>query len=97
LNDLFALGGAFRLKLTKRFALLSEYYYVFKPENSRPKSEFQNSLAFGLEWFTFGHSFTINLTNSGGLGESQFIPYTNEKWTNGQFRFGFCVGRKFTF
>lgn len=97
LNDLFALGGAFRLKLTKRFALLSEYYYVFKPENSRPKSEFQNSLAFGLEWFTFGHSFTINLTNSGGLGEAQFIPYTNEKWSNGQFRFGFCVGRKFTF
>jgi hypothetical protein len=96
LNNLFALGGAIRLKLTKRFALLSEYYYVFTPENFRPKNDYQNSLAFGLEWFTFGHSFTINLTNSGGLGEAQFIPYTNENWLKGQFRFGFCVGRKFT-
>ncbi|MFM7472292.1 MAG: DUF5777 family beta-barrel protein [Crocinitomicaceae bacterium] len=37
----------------------------------------------------------LNFTNSGGLGETQFIPYTLEKISNGQFRFGFCVGRKF--
>ncbi len=96
-NDLFALGGAFRVKLFKRFAVLGEYYHVFKSKNVRPDDYYKNSLAFGLEWFTFGHSFTINLTNSGGLGENQFIPYTSENWLNGQFRFGFCVGRKFSF
>jgi hypothetical protein len=48
-----------------------------------------------LEWFTFGHNFTVNFTNSGGLGETQFIPYTTENWLKGQFRFGFCVARKF--
>lgn len=97
MNDLFALGGAFRVKLFRRFALLGEYYHVFKSADYRPSSQFKNSLAFGLEWFTFGHSFTINLTNSAGLGEAQFIPYTNENWLKGQFRFGFCVGRKFSF
>jgi hypothetical protein len=70
---------------------------VFKSGDFRPSEQFKNSLAFGLEWFTFGHSFTINLTNSGGLGEAQFIPYTTENWLKGKFRFGFCVGRKFSF
>jgi hypothetical protein len=97
MNDLFALGGAFRVKLFKRFAVLGEYYHVFKSSDLRPNDKYKNSLAFGLEWFTFGHSFTINLTNSGGLGEAQFIPYTSENWLKGQFRFGFCVGRKFSF
>ena len=97
MNDLFALGGAFRVKLFKRFAVLGEYYHVFKSGDFRSSEQFKNSLAFGLEWFTFGHSFTINLTNSGGLGEAQFIPYTTENWLKGQFRFGFCVGRKFSF
>jgi hypothetical protein len=97
MNDVFALGGACRVKLFKRFAVIGEYYHVFKTNDLRPDDTYKNSLAFGLEWFTFGHSFTINLTNSGGLGEAQFIPYTNENWLKGQFRFGFCVGRKFSF
>lgn len=97
INDIFALGGAFRVKLFKRFALLGEYYHVFNTSGLRPSDSYKNSLAVALEWFTFGHSFTINLTNSGGLGEAQFIPYTTENWLKGQFRFGFCVGRKFSF
>ncbi|MFY7945087.1 MAG: DUF5777 family beta-barrel protein [Crocinitomicaceae bacterium] len=97
MNDIFALGGAFRVKLFKRFALLGEYYHVFNTSDLRPSDSYKNSLAVALEWFTFGHSFTINLTNSGGLGEAQFIPYTSENWLKGQFRFGFCVGRKFSF
>jgi hypothetical protein len=52
-------------------------------------------MAIALEWQTFGHNFTINFTNSGGLGETQFIPYTYENISKGQFRFGFCVARKF--
>jgi hypothetical protein len=97
MNDIFALGGAFRVKLFKRFALLGEYYHVFNTSGLRPSDSYKNSLAVALEWFTFGHSFTINLTNSSGLGEAQFIPYTTENWLKGQFRFGFCVGRKFSF
>lgn len=97
MNDIFALGGAMRLKLTRRFAIIGEYYHVFHANDLRPTTDYKNSLGIALEWFTFGHNFTINLTNSGGLGEAQFIPNTYESWSKGQFRFGFCVGRKFSF
>lgn len=95
MNSLFALGGAFRLKLNHKFAIIGEYYHAFHSENSRPSDIFKQSVALALEWQTFGHNFTINITNSGGLGETQFIPYTYENLMKGQFRFGFCVGRKF--
>lgn len=95
-NDLFALGGAFRVKLTSRFAIVGEYYQTFSDKNFR-QTGYKNSLGIALEWFTFGHSFTINLTNAAGLGETQFIPYTFESWGSGQFRFGFSVSRKFSY
>ena len=93
-NDLFALGVAGRLRLTSRFAIVGEYYHCFNGTAFR-QGGFTNSGALALEWFTFGHNFTINLTNSGGIGETQFIPYTTEQWQKGQFRLGFTVGRKF--
>ena len=95
-NDLFALGGAFRVKLTSRFAIVGEYYQTFANKDFR-QTGYKNSLCIALEWFTFGHSFTINLTNAAGLGETQFIPYTFESWGSGQFRFGFSVSRKFSY
>ena len=101
-NDLLALGGAFRVKLTSRFALVGEYYYAFpngfRPANTRADGSagYKNSMGIALEWFTFGHNFTINFTNAAGLGETQFIPYTFQSWSKGQFRFGFSVSRKFS-
>lgn len=95
-NDLFALGGAFRVKLTSRFAIVGEYYQTFANKDFR-QTGYKNSLGIALEWFTFGHSFTINLTNAAGLGETQFIPYTFQSWGSGQFRFGFSVSRKFAY
>jgi hypothetical protein len=81
--------------LNQKFAIIGEYYHAFHGENTRPSDIFKQSVALALEWQTFGHNFTINITNSGGLGETQFIPYTYENLMKGQFRFGFCVGRKF--
>lgn len=101
-NNLFALGGAFRIKLTSRFALIAEYYHSFsadyRPSGTRLNGSdgYRNSLGIALEWYTFGHNFTVNLTNAAGLGETQFIPYTFQSWSKGQFRFGFCVSRKFS-
>ncbi len=95
-NDVFALGAAARVKLTTRFALITEYYHTFAAAGLRPSNEFKRSLAFALEWYTFGHTFTINLTNAAGLGETQFVNNTYSDWLKGQFRLGFCVARKFT-
>lgn len=92
-NTLFALGGALRFSITSTTAILLEYYHCF--ENDDFRQENTNSLGVAFEWITFGHNFTINLTNSKGFGETQFIPYTFEDWAKGQFRLGFCIGRKF--
>ncbi len=95
-NGLFSLGAAGRLRITNRFALVAEYYHNFSSNDFR-KNNFSNSIGVGLEWFTFGHSFTLMFSNASGLGETQFIPHTTERWLDGQFRFGFCISRKFTF
>lgn len=92
-NTVFALGGAFRWKLSNKVGLLAEYYQTFAQEDLR--TNYQNSLGVAVEWMTFGHNFTIYLTNSSGFGETQFITNTTENWLKGQFRLGFCVGRKF--
>jgi hypothetical protein len=93
-NELLALGSGIRFRISSRFALIGEYYHAFASPNMR--SNYKSSLGLALEWFTFGHTFTINITNSSGIGELQFIPYTTEKWSLGQFRLGFCIGRKFS-
>ena len=72
-----------------------EYYHCFDGDTFR-QEDYKNSLGVALEWSTFGHNFTINFTNSKGLGETQFIPYTFQNWMDGQFRMGFCVSRQFT-
>lgn len=92
-NTLFALGGAMRCGLTSTTAILVEYYHVFSNASFRPTNT--QSLGVAFEWITFGHNFTVHLTNSKGFGETQFIPYTYEDWLKGQFRLGFCIGRKF--
>ena len=93
-NELFAVGSGIRFRISSKFAVIGEYYHAFASSNMRTNSK--SSLGIALEWFTFGHNFNINITNSSGIGELQFIPYTTEKWSLGQFRLGFCIGRKFT-
>lgn len=92
-NTLFSVGGAVRFGINSTMAILIEYYHVIYDGPLRSTNT--NSLGFAFEWRTFGHNFTINVTNSKGFGETQFIPYTFEKWNLGQFRLGFCISRKF--
>ena len=101
-NTLFALGGAARISVTPTMGIILEYFHAFRdqpfmlpgPNNT---NTYRNSLGIAFEFVTFGHNFTINLTNSKGFGETQFIPYTYEDWALGEFRLGFTVGRKFFF
>lgn len=101
-NTLFALGTAARISLTPTMGIILEYFHAFRdqpfmlpgPNNT---NTYRNSLGIAFEFVTFGHNFTINLTNSKGFGETQFIPYTYEDWALGEFRLGFTIGRKFLF
>jgi hypothetical protein len=92
-NTIFAVGGAFRWSITKKVGFITEYYHCLADPNLR--TTYTNSLGFAIEWLTFGHNFTIYVTNSTGFGETQFITNTTEDWLKGQFRLGFCIGRKF--
>lgn len=92
-NLLFSLGSAINYAINSKVNIGIEYYSNFQEENLR--NAYQNSLSIGVDWITFGHNFKIFLTNSAGFGETQFIPYTNTDWSKGQFRIGFCIGRKY--
>ena len=93
-NTLFAMGGAARFAVKPTMSIIVEYYHALADPNIRSLNT--NSLGVAVEFETFGHVFTINLTNSKGFGETQFIPHTYSKWSQGQYRLGFTVGRGYT-
>lgn len=99
-NDLFALGGGARYRITKRFSIIADYFHPFSSfrmgSNVLPGNvSFYDPIGIGVEIETGGHVFTINFTNSTGIFENEFIPYTTSNWMKGQFRLGFNIGRDF--
>jgi len=94
-NGIFALGLAGRAKLTKSFGIIADYFYVFSQFRQNKPDEYYNPLSVGFEIETGGHVFHVNFTNSKGIIENQFLPYTTSSWTKGGFRFGFTISRVF--
>ena len=87
-------GLAGRFQLTRRLALIGDLSIPmrFRDIGFEPTLP----LGFGVEWETGGgHVFQLNLTNSSGLTESDYLPYTRSKWSEGQFRLGFTIARQF--
>ena len=50
----------------------------------------------GMEFETGGHVFHVNLTNTQGLVENDFLAYNSANWAQGQFRLGFTISRLFS-
>ncbi len=94
-NGLFAAGIGGRIRLTKVFGLIGEYFYVMRQNNIINGVEYLNPLSFGLEIKTGGHVFHLNFSNSKGITTNEFIPYTTSSWLKGEFRFGFNISRPF--
>lgn len=95
-NDLFSIGGGFRLKITKRVSFIADYIYNFsKYRTNNSAIEFYNPLALGIEIETGGHVFHINFTNASGIIENNFIPNTTDSWLKGGYKFGFNISRVF--
>lgn len=92
-NGLFAIGGAFSVKIMKELGIIGEYYHTIHEDNVRLDN--YNSLSGGVEWVTSGHIFKVVLTNSRGFDETQFIPYTFSNWSDQEFRLGFSITRNF--
>lgn len=105
-NGLFFLGLSARAKVSKRTAILFEYYLPITANHATYREYFPMvrglknagyypALNLGMEFETGGHVFHINLTNSEGLVENDFLPYTTKNWAQGQFRLGFTISRIF--
>ncbi|MEI6410685.1 MAG: DUF5777 family beta-barrel protein [Bacteroidota bacterium] len=100
-NDVYAIGVAGRVKLTKRVAFNAEYYYV---PSGQLDASYANSLSLGFDIETGGHVFQFHFTNSRDMTYKGFITETGEDWfyknAGGKFmsgiRFGFNISRVFT-
>ncbi|MBI3501567.1 MAG: hypothetical protein HY063_07220 [Bacteroidetes bacterium] len=95
-NDLLAVGAGIRLKLSRSFSLLADYFYVsssYRKNNSA--NPYYNPLAVGIEIETGGHVFHLNFTNAAGITENYFIPKSPDSWKNGGYKFGFNISRVF--
>ena len=107
-NGLFFMGLGARAKISKRSAIVFEYYLPLmgKGQNYREyfpmirgkkDASYYPSLHIGYELETGGHVFHINLTNSAGLLENDYLPVNNKNWAHGGFRLGFTISRGFYF
>ena len=57
---------------------------------------FYNPIGVGFEWETGGgHVFQINFTNATGIMETDYLPYTQSNWGDGEYRLGFTISRGF--
>lgn len=94
LNDMFLVEVAGRIKITKRFALTAEYAYSVR-DYSKTQT-YYNPLGVGIDIETGGHVFQLHVTNSFGIADNQFYPYTKTSWQDNGIRLGFNVSRVFT-
>lgn len=94
-NTTVSVGGVAKVKVAKKISLIAEYNHLFRPSNTINNVEYVDPLGVGIEFKTHAHVFQVNFTNSRGMGEGQFIPYTSSKWSDGEFRMGFTISRHF--
>ena len=101
-NNLFAIGGAVRLPLTKSVFIISDYFHSFRSSESivtwrgRGNSfDFHDVFGIGVEILTAGHVFHLNFTNARNILENRFLAHTTDSWSEGQFRWGFTLTRNF--
>ena len=93
-NGIFALGLAGRIQLTKVMGFIADLTLPFS-DIRNVDNGYYTPLGFGLEFDTGGHVFQINVTNSTGMMETDYVPYTRSSWGEGQFRLGFTISRLF--
>ncbi|RMD71745.1 MAG: hypothetical protein D6818_07480, partial [Bacteroidetes bacterium] len=101
-NTTFAAGLATRIQLTKVLALIADLQVPlngnqspFTADKHPDAPDYHLPLGIGLEIETGGHVFQVNLTNSAGIMETDFLPETTQSWAEGQFRLGFTISRLF--
>lgn len=91
-NDLFSLGLAGKVQVTKNVALTAEYYLT---PNQFLLTNTTRPLSIGIDINTGNHVFQIHFTNASGMQEKALIADTNGSWGAGDIQFGFNMVRTF--
>jgi len=89
--DLFALAFGGEYRLSRRLAIMSEYYLLPGERNPGTKDAF----SIGLNIETGGHVFQLYLASSSWHTEQHIIARNTDNFWAGDFRFGFNVNRLF--
>jgi hypothetical protein len=92
-NDVFSVAMGGRFKLTNRFSVNAEYYYLLPGQTAK---DFINTLSIGFDIETGGHIFQLLLTNGLSPQEKIFIAETTNKWSKSEISFGFNIIRVFS-
>lgn len=91
-NNMYALGFGGRYKITKRLALVVDYYYPF---NKFPRDFRTHPLSIGVDIETGGHVFQLHFSNSTGMNERALLAEENGNLFSGEIQFGFNLSRIF--
>lgn len=95
-NSIFALGVAGRFKVSKRVAILADYFYVFSPYRYNNKgTEFHMPISVGVEIETGGHVFHIDVSNARGIISNNFLVESPNSWEYAEIKLGFNISRVF--
>ena len=95
-KNIFALGGAIRIPLSKKIVILADYFHPFRSQRSVDSlGKFYDPLGIGFEIVTEGHVFHLNFTNAAEILENRFIRKTITNWGDGEFRWAFTISRNF--
>ena len=99
-ENIFALGGAVRIPLSKKIILLADYFHPFRSQDTKDGFEavgqkLYDPFGIGFEIVTEGHVFHLNFTNALEILENRFIRKTTANWGDGEFRWAFTISRNF--
>jgi hypothetical protein len=99
-ENLFAVGGAIRLPISKKIVILADYFHTFRSQSSidyfnSKGISFHDPFGIGMEIVTEGHVFHLNFTNATDILENRFIRGTTSSWGDGEFRWAFTLSRNF--
>lgn len=92
-NNVFSTGFGGRYKLTPKFSINGEYYYILPGKTA---DDYANSLSVGVDIETGGHVFQLHFTNSRLMFAPGYIARTEGKWSDGDIFIGFNIFRNFT-
>ena len=96
-NDIPSINAGMRIQVSKAFGLIFDATVPLLTSERNTGIDYTIPLGVGFEFDTSGgHVFQVNLTNSRGISETDYIPYTSSNWGDGEFRLGFTISRLFS-